>query len=58
MWQSGEGGGWDRIRLIVDDIESEAQRLRLTGLKFQILLEDPAGNPIEVFQPPIPGNAP
>jgi catechol 2,3-dioxygenase-like lactoylglutathione lyase family enzyme len=66
-----EPGGWNRIHLIVDDIESEVQRLRLTGLKFrndiitgpggsQILLDDPSGNPIELFQPATPntGNAP
>ncbi|MCW2913568.1 MAG: Glyoxalase/bleomycin resistance protein/dioxygenase [Actinomycetia bacterium] len=66
-----EPGGWNRIHLIVDDIEAEVQRLRLAGLKFrndivtgpggsQILLDDPAGNPIELFQPATPstGNAP
>jgi catechol 2,3-dioxygenase-like lactoylglutathione lyase family enzyme len=57
-----EPGGWNRIHLIVDDIASEAGRLRSPGLTFrndiisgpggqQILLEDPAGNPIELFQP-------
>jgi catechol 2,3-dioxygenase-like lactoylglutathione lyase family enzyme len=55
-------GGWNRIHLIVDDISSEVERLRAAGLNFrndivsgpggrQILLEDPAGNPIELFQP-------
>src|ERR671911_1821310 len=55
-------GGWNRIHLIVDDIAAEVQRLRSAGLKFrneivsgpggqQILLEDPSGNPIELFQP-------
>jgi catechol 2,3-dioxygenase-like lactoylglutathione lyase family enzyme len=55
-------GGWNRIHLIVDDLASEAERLRAEGLTFrneivtgpggqQILLEDPAGNPIELFQP-------
>ena len=55
-------GGWNRIHLIVDDIASEVERLRSAGLRFrseivsgpggqQILLEDPAGNPIELFQP-------
>ncbi|MCW2888791.1 MAG: hypothetical protein QOE54_6335 [Streptosporangiaceae bacterium] len=66
-----EPGGWNRIHLITGDIEAEVQRLRLAGLKFrndiitgpggsQILLDDPAGNPIELFQPanPRPGNAP
>jgi catechol 2,3-dioxygenase-like lactoylglutathione lyase family enzyme len=55
-------GGWNRIHLIVDDIASEVERLRDAGLSFrndivsgpggqQILLEDPSGNPIELFQP-------
>ena len=55
-------GGWNRIHLIVDDIAGEVERLRAAGLTFrndilsgpggqQILLEDPAGNPIELFQP-------
>jgi catechol 2,3-dioxygenase-like lactoylglutathione lyase family enzyme len=55
-------GGWNRIHLLVDDIEAEVARLRGAGLRFrndivrgpggaQILLEDPSGNPIELFQP-------
>ena len=55
-------GGWNRIHFIVDDIGAEVERLRAAGLTFrndivtgpggrQILLEDPAGNPIELFQP-------
>ena len=55
-------GGWNRIHLIVDDIEAEVERLRSAGLGFrneivrgpggsQILLDDPSGNPIELFQP-------
>ena len=55
-------GGWNRIHLIVDDIAAEVQRLRAAGLAFrndvvtgpggqQILLEDPAGNVVELFQP-------
>jgi catechol 2,3-dioxygenase-like lactoylglutathione lyase family enzyme len=55
-------GGWNRIHLIVDDIAGEVERLRAAGLSFrndivsgpggqQILLEDPSGNPIELFQP-------
>ena len=57
-----EPGGWNRIHLIVDDIAAEVERLRSADLKFrndivegpggrQILLEDPSGNPIELFQP-------
>jgi catechol 2,3-dioxygenase-like lactoylglutathione lyase family enzyme len=55
-------GGWNRIHFIVDDIGAEVDRLRSAGLSFrndivsgpggrQILLEDPSGNPIELFQP-------
>jgi len=55
-------GGWNRIHLIVDDIEAEVERLRAEGVGFrneivsgpggrQILLEDPSGNPVELFQP-------
>ena len=55
-------GGWNRIHLIVDDIQAEVGRLRAEGLTFrndvikgpggmQILLDDPSGNPIELFQP-------
>ena len=57
-----EPGGWNRMHFIVDDIAAEVDRLRSAGLTFrndiisgpggqQILLEDPAGNPIELFQP-------
>jgi catechol 2,3-dioxygenase-like lactoylglutathione lyase family enzyme len=55
-------GGWNRIHLIVDDLDGEVERLRAAGLPFrnevvsgpggrQILLDDPSGNPIELFQP-------
>ena len=55
-------GGWNRIHLIVDDLEAEVKRLRGAGLHFrndivtgpggsQILLEDPSGNLIELFRP-------
>jgi predicted enzyme related to lactoylglutathione lyase len=55
-------GGSNRIHLIVDDIASEVERLRSAGLSFrneivtgpggqQVLVDDPSGNPIEVFQP-------
>jgi catechol 2,3-dioxygenase-like lactoylglutathione lyase family enzyme len=57
-----EPGGWNRIHFIVDDIAADVERLRDAGLTFrneivsgpggrQILLEDPSGNPIELFQP-------
>lgn len=55
-------GGWNRIHFIVDDIEGEVARLRAAGLTFrnaivtgpggsQVLVDDPSGNPIELFQP-------
>jgi catechol 2,3-dioxygenase-like lactoylglutathione lyase family enzyme len=55
-------GGWNRVQFVVDDIEAEVGRLRTAGLTFrndiisgpggkQIVLDDPAGNPIELFQP-------
>jgi catechol 2,3-dioxygenase-like lactoylglutathione lyase family enzyme len=57
-----EPGGWNRFQLEVDDIEATVARLREHGARFrneivtgvggkQILVEDPAGNPIELFQP-------
>ena len=57
-----EPGGWNRIHLLVDDLETEVERLRAAGLAFrndivkgpggsQVLIDDPAGNPIELFQP-------
>jgi catechol 2,3-dioxygenase-like lactoylglutathione lyase family enzyme len=57
-----EPGGWNRIHLIVEDIASDVERLRAAGLTFrneivsgpggqQILIDDPSGNPIELFQP-------
>jgi catechol 2,3-dioxygenase-like lactoylglutathione lyase family enzyme len=55
-------GGWNRIHLIVDDISAEVTRLRAGGVEFrndivtgpggsQVLLKDPAGNLVELFQP-------
>lgn len=55
-------GGWNRIHFIVDDIDAEVARLRDAGATFrndivtgpggkQILLEDPSGNVVELFQP-------
>jgi catechol 2,3-dioxygenase-like lactoylglutathione lyase family enzyme len=57
-----EPGGWNRIHFVVDDIAAEVERLRSAGLQFrndivsgpggqQILLDDPSGNPIELFEP-------
>jgi catechol 2,3-dioxygenase-like lactoylglutathione lyase family enzyme len=55
-------GGWNRFQLQVDDLESTVARLRESGARFrneiitgvggkQILVEDPAGNPVELFEP-------
>jgi catechol 2,3-dioxygenase-like lactoylglutathione lyase family enzyme len=56
-------GGWNRIQIEVDDLEATVERLKAAGCHFrneivvgnggnQILLNDPSGNPIELFQPP------
>ena len=55
-------GGWNRIHLVVDDLQAEVARLRAAGVRFrndvvtgpggsQILLIDPSGNFVELFQP-------
>jgi catechol 2,3-dioxygenase-like lactoylglutathione lyase family enzyme len=56
-------GGWNRIHLQVGDLEAEVARLRGVGVPFrtkdivtgpggaQVIIEDPSGNPIELFQP-------
>ena len=55
-------GGWNRIHLIVDDIDSEVARLTEEGVRFrndvvtgpggaQVLAVDPSGNLVELFQP-------
>jgi catechol 2,3-dioxygenase-like lactoylglutathione lyase family enzyme len=55
-------GGWNRIHFIVDDLDAEVVRLRDAGARFrndivvgpggkQILLQDPSGNVVELFQP-------
>jgi catechol 2,3-dioxygenase-like lactoylglutathione lyase family enzyme len=55
-------GSWNRIHFIVDDLAAEVARLRAARVRFrndvvtgpggrQIVLEDPAGNPVELFQP-------
>jgi len=56
-------GGWNRIHLQVSDLESEVTRLRGAGVSFrtneivtgpggaQVIIDDPSGNPIELFQP-------
>lgn len=63
---SGEApspGGWNRFQLEVRDLNSEVERLKAAGGRFrneivqgnggkQILIEDPSGNPVELFEPP------
>jgi catechol 2,3-dioxygenase-like lactoylglutathione lyase family enzyme len=56
-------GGWNRIHLQVTDLEAEVERLREAGVPFrtteivsgpggaQVIVDDPSGNPIELFQP-------
>jgi catechol 2,3-dioxygenase-like lactoylglutathione lyase family enzyme len=54
-------GGWNRFQIPVQDLDGVVERLTLEGVKFrgrivegpagrQILLEDPSGNPIELFE--------
>ena len=58
-------GGWNRIHLIVDDLETEVARLTEEGVAFrneivtgpggaQVLAVDPSGNLVELFQPAVP----
>jgi catechol 2,3-dioxygenase-like lactoylglutathione lyase family enzyme len=58
-------GGWNRFQLQVSDLEAVAERLRQAGTRFrneivqgtggkQILVEDPSGNPVELFEPTLP----
>jgi predicted enzyme related to lactoylglutathione lyase len=60
--QSAAPGGWNRIQIEVEDIEATVKKLKNSGGHFrndivtgnggkQILIEDPSGNPIELFQP-------
>ncbi len=56
-------GGWNRVHLEVADLSAEVDRLRAAGVSFraedivsgpggaQIILDDPSGNPVELFQP-------
>jgi catechol 2,3-dioxygenase-like lactoylglutathione lyase family enzyme len=55
-------GGWNRFSIEVDDLDAAAQELRSAGVHFrndivtgvggkQVLIEDPSGNPVELFQP-------
>jgi catechol 2,3-dioxygenase-like lactoylglutathione lyase family enzyme len=55
-------GGWSRFQLVTDDLDGEVERLRGAGATFRgvmaegaggrlILVEDPSGNPVELFEP-------
>jgi catechol 2,3-dioxygenase-like lactoylglutathione lyase family enzyme len=55
-------GGWNRIQIEVDDLEATVEKMSRAGARFrndivtgnggkQILVEDPSGNPVELFQP-------
>lgn len=58
-----QAGGWNRVHLEVDDLATEVARLRSAGVSFrtrdvvsgpggsQIIINDPSGNPVELFQP-------
>jgi catechol 2,3-dioxygenase-like lactoylglutathione lyase family enzyme len=60
-----EPGGWNRFQLVVDDLGTTVEHLAAQGVRFrgtvaegpggqQILVEDPSGNPVEIFQPKTP----
>jgi len=60
-----EPGGWNRFQLEVGDIDATVEQLRGRGARFrsdiivgvggkQILVEDPSGNPVELFEPMLP----
>lgn len=57
-----EPGGWNRIQLVVEDVEAHASDLRQAGVAFrtdvvtgnggtQVVVDDPSGNPVELLQP-------
>jgi catechol 2,3-dioxygenase-like lactoylglutathione lyase family enzyme len=60
-----EPGGWNRFQIEVDDVDAEAERLKAAGVTLrsdvirgiggdQVLIEDPSGNPVELFTPASP----
>ena len=60
--QAPEPGGWTRIQIEVRDLDATVEKLKSEGARFrneivvgnggkQVLVEDPSGNPIELFQP-------
>jgi len=62
-------GGWNRFQLEVSDLAATVERLRKRGARFrsdiiegvggnQVLVEDPSGNPVELFEPKRPDAAP
>lgn len=62
---SPEPGGWNRFALEVGDLDGTVAALRTAGARFrsdvisgvggrQILIEDPSGNPVELFEPTLP----
>lgn len=57
-----EPGGWNRIQIEMDQLENRAEQLKKAGVTFrsgiisgkggkQVLVEDPSGNPVELFEP-------
>lgn len=61
--QTPASGGWNRIQIEVEDLAATVKKLRRSGAHFrseiiagnggkQIILDDPSGNPIELFEPP------
>jgi predicted enzyme related to lactoylglutathione lyase len=57
-----EPGGWNRFQLITDDLDADLERFRAMGVRVrasvvagmggrQVLIEDPSGNPVEIFEP-------
>ncbi len=55
-------GGWNRIQIEIEDLETTVEKLKSAGCRFrneivtgqggkQVLIEDPSGNPVELFQP-------
>jgi catechol 2,3-dioxygenase-like lactoylglutathione lyase family enzyme len=58
-------GGWNRFAIEVDDLAAIVEELRPKGVRFrneivtgvggkQIIVEDPSGNPVELFEPTLP----
>jgi len=61
-------GGWSRFQLVVDDLDAELARLSGVGIRFrgqvvegrggrQLLVEDPSGNVVELFEPKVSTDA-